>query len=43
MLTITVPSISADTEFDFDVTSSIPGVSIFVYKLIRLTVIYCQV
>ena len=43
ILTITAPSVSADTEFDFDATSSIYGVSSPVQKLIKLTVINCQV
>ena len=43
VLTITAPNVSADTEFYFYATSSITGVSNPVQKLIKLTVVNCQV
>ena len=43
VLSITAPSVSTDTEFDFYVTSIISGVSNLVQKLIKLTIYKCQV
>ena len=43
VLTIAAPSVDADTEFDFYVSSSISGLSSSVMKLIKLTIANCQV
>ena len=43
VLSITAPSVSTDTEFDFYVTSIISGVTNPVQKLIKLTIYKCQV
>ena len=43
VLTISEPSVDADTEFDFYVSSSVSGLSSSLAKLIKLTIAYCQV
>ena len=43
VLAISAPSVDADTEFDFYVSSSVSGLSSPVMKLIKLTLANCQV